>query len=478
MLDFVESVVKCFRDCFSREAAWGWFVVLVVGFMLRSDHLGVTSVIRDLALAGGCYEAMMHFFRASSWSLTGVRQRWYEVVARLAPLYREPDGRIVLVGDGTKQPKEARRMPGVKRLHQESEDSSKPEYIFGHMYGGLGVLAGWVQNWACIPLSMRIHDGLQKAGKWIGGCAACTASHVVRMIREACDAARTFGDALLLLDSYFLSSEGLKVLNRFNSKGGPHVDIITKAKSNCVAYEKPGPRLPGRPGAPRKRGPKVTLMDLFVSRKADFWEAEFEIYGVLEQVRFLAVNLLWGKDLDMELRFVLAEMSGTQIILVTTDLEMDPRRVIQLYGRRFSIEHMFRVLKQAIGAFCYRFWSKYMPKLNHFQKKGAPGPLERVDTPHARKMVLKAAQAIEMHAMISCIAMGILQCLSLRMAGKVKSEEFRYLRTPSKGRVSEATIMYWLRRHILRLLDSRPDLCISQKILAHQEDPWEDPIDS
>jgi hypothetical protein len=29
-------------------------------------------------------------------------------------------------------------MPGIKKLHQESENSSKGEYIFGRMFGGIG----------------------------------------------------------------------------------------------------------------------------------------------------------------------------------------------------------------------------------------------------------------------------------------------------------------------------------------------------
>lgn len=33
-------------------------------------------------------------------------------------------------------------MPDVKKLHQESENSSKAEYIFGHMFGEVGVLYG------------------------------------------------------------------------------------------------------------------------------------------------------------------------------------------------------------------------------------------------------------------------------------------------------------------------------------------------
>jgi tRNA splicing endonuclease len=44
-------------------------------------------------------------------------------------VYTELRGKRVYVGDGIKVGKEGRKMPGVKRLHQESEDVSKPEWI-------------------------------------------------------------------------------------------------------------------------------------------------------------------------------------------------------------------------------------------------------------------------------------------------------------------------------------------------------------
>ena len=91
-----------------------------IGLMLRSDKPGVTSVIRDLALSPGCYDSMLHFFRASSWSLDDVGKHWFSAVREHAPLYREGNF-YVLVGDGVKQSKEGRRMPGVKKLFQETE---------------------------------------------------------------------------------------------------------------------------------------------------------------------------------------------------------------------------------------------------------------------------------------------------------------------------------------------------------------------
>ena len=251
MLNFIENVLCYFESCFSRKAAFHWFVTITIGFMLRSDKLGVTSVIRDLALNRGCYDSMLHFFRASSWSLEEIRKRWFSAVRLYAPLYTEGNHHI-LVGDGVKQSKEGRRMPGVKKLFQESENSAKPEYIHGHMFGGLGILAGSVKNWACIPLSIRLHDGLQAARGW-KGASVSEASHVVQMVEDAYRAALTFGDSLLLLDRYFLTVPVLEKLGTLNSSGDVRMGIITKAKKSCTAFEKPGPAGPEGDG-PQKRG--------------------------------------------------------------------------------------------------------------------------------------------------------------------------------------------------------------------------------
>ena len=126
IMNFIKKTLCCFESCFSRKAAFRWFVVITIGLMLRSDQLGVTSVIRDLAPAPGCYDSMLHFFRVSSWSLGDIRRRWFSAVRQYAPLYEEGNLRV-LVSDGVKQSKEGRRMPGVKKLFQESENSAKPE---------------------------------------------------------------------------------------------------------------------------------------------------------------------------------------------------------------------------------------------------------------------------------------------------------------------------------------------------------------
>ena len=466
MFDFIDKILSSFVSCFSRKAAFRWFVVLTLGLMLRSDKLGVTSVIRDLALKPDCYLSMLHFFRASSWSLDRIRQCWFQTVLRFFPLYQE-GAFHVLVGDGVKQSKEGRRIPGVKKLCQESENSAKPQFIHGHMFGGLGILAGSIRSMACIPLSIRLHDGLQDTFGWEASTVSC-ASHVVQMVEDAYLAAKTFGNSILLLDRYFLSVPALKRLQELASEETVHMEIVTKAKCNCTAFEKPSLQKSGR-GRPPKKGKAVRLKDLFLSHKEYFREAKVTVYGKEEKLRYYSIDLLWGQKLYQELRFVLVEYHGTQSILAGTSLELNPLSMIRLYSYRFRIECTFRELKQQTGAFCYHFWSKHMPRLNYYRKKTEPSALEQVKDDHARMKILQTVRAIEMHMALSCIAMGTVQCLSLRTEGKLRTEQIRYQRTPSKGKVSEGAMMHYLRKHIFRFMWQNPGLHITRLIQEVQD---------
>lgn len=468
MLKYIDQLLSQFKPCFSRQAAYHWFVVIVVGFMLRSDRLGTTSIIRDLELSRKCYEKLNHFFRSSAWSLESLKMTWFHVVMKFAPLYLEQDA-VVLIGDGVKQSKEGRYMPGTKKMHQESENSSKAEYIFGHLFGGIGILSGVLGKWFCLPLFMNLQDGVKTIFSWEESPERQD-SHVVQMIENGFEAAKVFGKALFLLDRYFLSIPALQRLNACNQTGVAHMHIVTKAKQTCVAYERPAIKPPGR-GRPAKKGKTIKLQTLFTTHASEFQEATVMMYGKEETVSYFCINLLWGQTLYQELRFVLVKHGDLLSILVTTDLTLEPTVIIRLYSYRFKIESTFREMKQVIGGFSYHFWSKSMPKLKRYLKKDEPHPIEHVTCEKDKQNIRLTIKAIEGYVMCSCIAMGMLQLIAIRFSSRMPSHVFRYLRTPSQAIVSEATIMCYLRKHIFRMLAQNKHLSLTRIIKEKQETP-------
>ena len=472
MFKRLEHTLESFRDCFTRKPAFKWFVVIVVGFLLRSDHLGITSVIRDLALDGRNYENLRHFFYSTAWSLDQLRRRWYTVV-RDSGLVYTVNGKSVLAGDGVKQAKEAKYMPGVKKLAQESENSSKPEFIFGHMFGAIGVILGKAQ--LCCPLRFSIQEGLKSLSEWNDSFVSGE-SHVVQITNNLFDAARTFGKSYGLLDRLFLCAPvliRLKELNDAYNSEEHLLEIVTKAKSNCVAYRKPDIPEKREKGRPRLKGDSVHIKDLWNDGK-QFISATAFVYGKQETVEYRCIDLLWGKGIYQELRFVLVRLNGTKSILVSTDLSLPPVQIIELYARRFKIENCFREFKQQFGGFCYHFWTKTLPKLNRFKKKGAPDPVDTVTDEHDRRIILGKIRAIEGFVLIANIAMGITQILSLTDFSSAEVTKGRYLRTSVTARISEATIMCYLRKNLFALLLQHPDSPITHFIRERQTALFED----
>ncbi len=166
-------------------------------------------------------------------------------------------------------------------------------------------------------------------------------------------------------------------------------------------------------GSPEQKGWKAKLMDIFEDRQQEFRTVEAIMYGKKQAVSYYCVDLLLGQGLYKKLRFVLVGYDGAKNILASTGLTLDPVETIEVYCRRFRIETTFREFKRQIGVMAYHFWTKAIPRLSHYRKKTDPEPLETAVQDSDRKNVQKAVRATEMYDMISCIAMSIIQILSI-----------------------------------------------------------------
>jgi len=86
--------------------------------------------------------------------------------------------------------------------------------------------------------------------------------------------------------------------------------------------------VPADPEEDAKKRAAVHLMEQFVSHREQFQEAEMELYGKKESIRYYGIDLLCRKKLYQELRFVLVEMNGIQSILASTSMALEPLSAI------------------------------------------------------------------------------------------------------------------------------------------------------
>jgi len=461
MWKWLDEIFGQFRSSFSRTQAYEWFVVIVLGLMLRSDHLGVTSIVRELLLSESAYMSMLHFFRSTAWKIDKISAKWVDILKSTSALIRESD-RYILIGDGVKEAKEGRKMPGVKSLHQESDNSSKGEYIHGQLFGGIGVLAGNATKVYSILLSARLHDGIETIRKWWADDSYIEESHVVKTIRDASKAVSRLGASILLLDRLYLTRPMLEALA--DVKG---LAVVTKAKSNCTAYFPPG-KYKGR-GAKPKKGASVKVASFFKSHACFFAKTSLNLYGIDETVHYFCIDLKWGQGLYQDLRFVLSITSKGKSIMVSTDLTLTPVQIIQFYSLRFKIECSFRELKQVVAGFACHFWSKAMPKLQKFRSNDVnKANLEAVTDKRQRELIIGAVNAIEGFVQFSIIALGLLQLVGLLFGSEINSKGFRFMRTKSNSTPSERTVADFMRKNIFSVLRFSLNLAIVKIISTRQ----------
>lgn len=294
---------------------------------------------------------------------------------------------------------------------------------------------------SCIPLCAELHEGVealpsfqQKAPPLVDGqpkvsitsLMAAMAAELVPELSRKC---------ILVLDAYFAVGPVFAILKTVRDATGQRlVHVVTRAKSNVVAYADAPPRT-GLPGRPRIYGQKLNLMELFDTRRTSFEQARIELYGQAKDVAFLCLDLLW-KPIGEKVRFVLVADGAERFILMGSDLTLGAQDMILAYSYRFKIEVSFKVLKHLIGAFSYRFWTHAWPRVG----KANSSDLSKVNDRRRQRLIAETTDSIEAFVNFGCIATGILQVLALNYHETIWKRYMGWLRTVSSTIPSEEVV--------------------------------------
>ncbi|MDQ2946166.1 MAG: transposase [Acidobacteriota bacterium] len=410
------SVVSPLRAACSRQRTFLWLATVLAGFCTRDDLLGVSSFVRTLGLAARCYQRLLKFFHSEALDLERLTQLWTGQALRLLPVHRF-EGRPVLLGDGIKIGKSGRKMPAVKRLHQESDGNTKPEFIMGHSVQVISLLVAAGSSFFAVPLAGRIHEGVKFSNR-----DQRTLPEKFGVLLDSLKLGESF---ILVVDAYyacrFLALQALA--------GGSH--LLSRVRRNTVAHLPPSPLTgPKKRGRPRVFGEKLKLWTSFDASPEQWQSAMSPVYGERGvTIRFLCRDLLW-RPLHRVVRFVLVDHpSRGRLIFIVTDLSMPGIEVIRLYGLRFKIELSFKQALRVIGVYAYHFW---MSQMHPLPRRGGTQYLHRKSDRY-RNAVRRKIRAYHAHIQIGLIAQGLLQYLAVSCPRQVWACFGSWLRTIRPG---------------------------------------------
>jgi hypothetical protein len=321
---------------FAYFRAYMWALMVVEG------RKCMTRLARCAFFHPRALSSWERFLAEHRWSLSAVTERLVTLVVTLLGDKLQVHGAYLLGKDTTLVAKTAKRMLGVQKWKDHSDNADRSAYLVGHHWNLVGLVSQWETRWLCWPLVMRFVPGLKGARQWLVGDTAEPMSFWDAAIAAILEVTRCLGDASVrvVADAFYAKAP---FLNGLLARG---IDVISRLRKDAVGWDDPEPPPPGKRGRKPRHGRKWTLATLVTAETPT--RERLTLYGTLTEVVFV-VRDVWLRDVAQKVRVVVLEGAKEPILLVSTDLALSALQIIELYGARFSIELTIRDLKQHFG---------------------------------------------------------------------------------------------------------------------------------
>ena len=288
------------------------------------------------------FDRFYNFFSRSAWSV----QDLAHYVAVLLVTTLNPRGELHLIVDATLLHKWGKHVWGIGWFHDPVASTEKRvATALGNKWVVLGLVVPipGTNKIFCLPIHAMLHPpGKGKSGE----------PELARKMLE--DVLKWFPDRKLLLvgDGGY---SGKKLLHDLDQR----VRYVGLMRGDAALYDAKGPRTRrGKPGPKPKKGPRLPSpreIAKMADRGSGRWRWEtVEAYAFGEKQKFMVCCFVavWPRVFGTRpikvVVFRSPEEGSELFCLYTTDLQAAPQWVIETYGRRASIEAMFKSSKQVL----------------------------------------------------------------------------------------------------------------------------------
>lgn len=339
----VLALVDLFVQCFTQPGfAHFEHFILAHAALWGAPH----CVTETLRLTG--WHIIKHwttpyvFMRSGRWLCRQVSQTLFELIVRLLGIGEE----LVLAIDDTLVKKWGRKFFGLGCYPDPTDKNpgASRRRVWGHCWVVLAML--WEKGpgqWFCFPLSALLFVPQRSCpSDWTFMTKIDLA---VELLRRLAFAGRKI---ILVVDNLYAKAQLLGAESDALS-----LTMVSRLRTNAALYELPPPRRPGQRGRTAKRGAKVPAAKLW-RRRSQRRDLKVHIYGKLVTIRAFVGVVMPSRTLgDAPIQVVIFPQRARKRrgksrkfnIFFTTNLALDPVRLLELYAARFKIEDAFDELK-------------------------------------------------------------------------------------------------------------------------------------
>ena len=265
-------------------------------------------------------------------------RRLSQCLLELIVLHLGGSKELVVAIDDTLVKKGGRRLFGLG-LYRDPADKNPGAHrrrIFGHCWVVLALLWPDGQRWRSLGLAARLFVPQKVCPKgFVFQTKIELGVTLVQSLRWSVER------LVLVVDNLYAKAS----LAQLALNETLNTVLISRLRCNAALYELPPPKRPGQRGAPRKRGTKVNARQLY-RRRSKRRLLRAHIYGKTVTIDAFVDILIPSRTLGAMpiLVVIFPQRSGKKRsaarmnIFFSTDIHLDPVRLLELYAARFQIE--------------------------------------------------------------------------------------------------------------------------------------------